>query len=152
MLTKKLIFTVLGVVALFTSHSARAAVTLGNEHQAIVNTALNYVKGAALGDQSLLSESFDTDFGDVKMIRVDEKTGKETIRTVPLAKFATYFKEATQDAWNANVLAVDVENDKMAMVKLDFHTSKTHYVDYLVMYKRNNEWRIVNKTFVATKK
>jgi len=52
----------------------------------------------------------------------------------------------------AKILSVDIVDDKMAMVKLDFDTPKTHYVDYLVMYKRNNQWRIVNKTFVANKK
>jgi len=40
----------------------------------------------------------------------------------------------------------------MAMVKLDFDTPKTHYIDYLVMYKRESEWRIINKTFIAKKK
>ncbi|WP_283235351.1 nuclear transport factor 2 family protein [Pseudoalteromonas rubra] len=40
----------------------------------------------------------------------------------------------------------------MAMVKMDFHTPKTHYIDYLVMYKREGAWRIVTKTFVAKSK
>jgi hypothetical protein len=86
------------------------------------------------------------------MITVDKETGKETIRTVPLKEFAGYFKKATKDKWVANILSVDIVDGKMAMVKLNFDTPKTHYIDYLVMYKRNNEWRIVNKTFIAKKK
>ena len=92
------------------------------------------------------------DFGHVKMIRKDKETGKETIRSIPLNEFAAVFKQATKDTWQANILAVDIVDDSMAMVKLDFHTPKTHYIDYLVMYKRNNNWRIINKTFVAKAK
>jgi hypothetical protein len=88
----------------------------------------------------------------VKMIIFNKETGKETIRSIPLKEFSGYFKKATKDRWVANILSVDIVDDKMAMVKLDFDTPKTHYVDYLVMYKRENEWRIINKTFIAKKK
>nr|WP_286266974.1 nuclear transport factor 2 family protein [Thalassotalea atypica] len=37
-------------------------------------------------------------------------------------------------------------------MKLDVDTPKTHSVDYLVMYKRENEWRIINKTIIAREK
>jgi hypothetical protein len=86
------------------------------------------------------------------MISVNKETGKETIRTVPLKEFSGYFKKATKDTWVANILSVDIVDDKMAMVKLDFDTPTTHYIDYLVMYKRESEWRIINKTFIAKKK
>lgn len=120
-----------------------------DEYQAVVKTAYNYFHGAAKGDQALLEASFDTQFGDVKMLRTDDETKQESVRTVPLDEFAGYFSEATQDTWNAQVLSVDIVDNTMAMVKMDFTTSKTHYIDYLVMYKRNGHWRIVNKTFVA---
>lgn len=138
-------------VYLVSAQSYGKSVT-GNEYQAVVETAYNYFNGAANGDQKLLSKSFDVEFGDVKMISVNKDTGKETIRTVPLKEFAGYFKKATKDTWEANVLSVDIVDDKMAMVKLDFHTPKTHYIDYLVMYKRENGWRIINKTFTAKNK
>lgn len=123
-----------------------------DEYQAVVDTAYNYFNGAANGDQALLAQAFDMDFGHVKMIRKDKETGKETIRSIPLNEFAAVFKQATKDTWQANILAVDIVDNSMAMVKLDFHTPKTHYIDYLVMYKRNNNWRIINKTFVAKAK
>ena len=122
------------------------------EYQAVVDTAYNYFNGAANGDQALLSSAFDMEFGHVKMINVDKETGKETIRTVPLNDFAGYFKQATKDTWTAKILSVDIVDGKMAMVKLDFDTPKNHYIDYLVMYKRDSNWRIINKTFVANKK
>lgn len=131
---------------------AHAESVSGKEYQAVVETAYNYFNGAANGDQKLLSQAFDLEFGHVKMITIDKDTGKETIRSVPLKEFSGYFKKATTDTWQANILSVDIVDDKMAMVKLDFDTPKTHYIDYLVMYKRENNWRIINKTFVAKKK
>lgn len=140
------------VFSLLLSLPSHAESVEGKEYQAVVATAYNYFNGAANGDQELLLSAFDADFGDVKMIRTDKETGKEVIRTVPFKEFAGYFKKATKDKWEANILSVDIVDDKMAMVKLNFHTPKTHYIDYLVMYKRDNNWRIINKTFVANKK
>jgi hypothetical protein len=139
------------LLSTFTTNVNAESVT-SKEYQAVIDTALNYFNGAANGDQELLRGAFDVEFGDIKMPRIDKKSGKEVIRTVPLDEFAGYFKAATQDKWQAKILSVDIVDDKMAMVKLDFDTPKTHYIDYLVMYKRNSQWRIVNKTFVATSK
>ncbi|MCG7537090.1 nuclear transport factor 2 family protein [Pseudoalteromonas sp. OOF1S-7] len=143
--------TMVAFTLLFSSFSRSEAVT-GEEYQAVVDTAYMYFNGAAKGDQELLAKAFDQEFGHVKMIRVDSDTKEETIRTVPLKEFSGYFKNATKDKWEANILSVDIVDNKMAMVKMDFHTPKTHYVDYLVMYKRQNAWRIVTKTFVAKNK
>lgn len=148
---KLLCLSVLVISALATPNISAKAVT-GDEYQAVVATAYNYFNGAAKGDQAMLAEAFDLEFGHVKMISRDNETQEETIRSVPLDVFAGYFKKATKDTWRANVLSVDIVEDKMAMVKLDFHTPKTHYIDYLVMYKRQGKWRIVNKTFIANKK
>ena len=148
----KLFSMTVAAFAFFLSTISYAESVTGKEYQAVVETAYNYFNGAANGDQKLLSKAFDLEFGHVKMISVSKETGKETIRTVPLQEFAGYFKKATKDTWVANILSVDIVDDKMAMVKLDFNTPKTNYTDYLVMYKRENEWRIINKTFIAKKK
>ncbi len=142
----------IAVFTFFSSTLSYAESETGKEYQAVVKTAYNYFNGAANGDQELLSKAFDLEFGHVKMITVNKETEKETIRTVSLKEFSSYFKKATKDRWVANILSVDIVDDKMAMVKLSFETSKTHYIDYLVMYKRENKWRIINKTFIAKKK
>ncbi len=149
---KNLLLTIATVSSLIVSLSTHAATQTSDEYQAVVAVAYNYFNGAANGDQQLLSSAFDMEFGHVKMINKDKTTGKDTIRTVPLKEFAGYFNKMTKDTWKANVLSVDIVDNKMAMVKLDFDTPKTHYVDYLVMYKREHKWQIINKTFVANKK
>ncbi len=148
----RLVSIAMAAVTLITSTFSHSESITGKEYQAVVETAYNYFNGAANSDQTLLSKAFDQEFGDVKMLVVDKDSGTEKIRTVPLKEFSGYFKTATKDTWEANVLSVDIVDDKMAMVKLDFYTPKTHYIDYLVMYKRQNEWRIINKTFVAKQK
>jgi hypothetical protein len=148
----KLFSLTAAIFTFFLSTLSFAESVTSKEYQAVVETAYNYFNGAANGDQDLLSKAFDLEFGDVKMITVNKETGKETIRTVSLKEFSGYFKNATKDTWTANIRSVDLVDNKMAMVKLDFNTPKTHYIDYLVMYKRESEWRIINKTFVAKKK
>ncbi|NRA62507.1 MAG: nuclear transport factor 2 family protein [Psychrobium sp.] len=145
---------VIAATALVLTHSTTtfAKSIFANEYKAVVATANNYFTGMANGDQAMLAKAFDLEFGDAKMIRVDKDSGKKIVRTVGLKEFAGYFSKATKDTWQAKILSVDIVDNQMAMVKLQFDTPKNLYIDYLVMYKRNNEWRIVNKTFVATKK
>ena len=152
MIKIKRISSVIAAAAFFLSTATYAESISSKEYQAVIDTAHNYFHGAAKGDQSMLSKAFDMEFGHVKMITIDKESNKETIRSVPLDEFAGYFKKATQDKWEAKILSVDIVDNKMAMVKLNFDTPKTHYVDYLVMYKIEHDWRIINKTFVATKK
>ncbi len=137
---------------LLLSMSAHAEPLTGKEYQAIVETAYNYFNGAAKGDQSLLEKAFDLEFGHVKSINIDKESGKETIRSIPLKEFSGFFTETVKETWKAKILSIDIVDDRMAMVKLDFDTPKMHYIDYLVMYKRDSDWRIVNKTFISKKK
>ncbi len=149
---KQFITNTIAILLFISPLTVKAESVTNNEYQAVVNTAYNYFNGAATGDQSLLNASFDMDFGDVKILTIDKQTQKETIRTVSFKEFAGFFKKATKDSWQANVTSVDIVDDKMAMVKMDFTTAKTQYIDYLVMYKRDEKWRIINKTFIAKKK
>jgi len=152
MRTIKIITTTTLLLLSLVSTSNQAKPVTGTQYQAVVDTAYNYFNGAATGDQQLLAKAFDLEFGHVKMININKETGKESIRTVTLQEFSGFFKQATKDKWQAKILSVDIVDDKMAMVKLNFETPKTHYIDYLVMYKRDNNWRIINKTFVANEK
>ena len=137
------------IFVLFAPLFANAQAKTSNEYQAVINAAYKYFEGAANGDQALLMASFDTEFGDVKMIRKDKEQNSEVIRNVPMKEFAGFFTKPTTETWQAEILSVDIVDNQMAMVKMDFKTAKTHYIDYLVMYKRNDQWRIINKTFVA---
>ncbi|MFT5756942.1 MAG: hypothetical protein ACI9LM_001667 [Alteromonadaceae bacterium] len=149
---KNIKIILLSIVVLGFTNLVHAKAEINSEYQAVVDTAYRYFNGAATGDQALLAKAFDMEFGHIKMNIIDKVSGKETIRSLTLKEFSAFFKKATVDSWQAKILSVDIVDDKMAMVKLDFDTPKTHYVDYLVMYKREGQWKIINKTFVSTKK
>lgn len=142
----------LGVIFFICSSLTYAKSVTSTEHQQVIDAAYNYFKGVAEADQTRLSDAFDMEFGHIKMISVDKESQVETIRSLPLSEFATFFKKPTKELWEANILSIDIVKDKMAMVKLNFETPKTHYIDYLVMYKRNGQWKIINKTFYAESK
>lgn len=149
---KKVSSFVAGALLLSLSTLGHAEPITSNEYNAVVETAYNYFNGLANGDQALLEKSFDFEFGHVKILTVDKDTGKDSVKTIPLDEFAALFNKKTTETWEAKILSVDIVDDKMAIVKLDFDKPTKHYVDYLVMYKRNSEWRIINKTFVANDK
>lgn len=151
-LNKVLFATLLTILSLSFSSKSSAKAETSTEYQQVIDVAYTYFNGAAKGDQQLLAQAFDLENGHIKMIRKNKETGEETINTMLLNDFAKVFKQATKDTWQAKVLSVDIVENTMAMVKLDFDTPKTHYIDYLVMYKRNGQWKIVNKTFYAQSK
>ena len=150
---KKILVRFLAITTsvVYLSAVAQAESVINKEHQAVVETAYNYFNGLANADQELIAKAFDMDFGHAKIVSLDKETGKETIKTYTFKEFATFFKKPN-DTWTAKILSVDIVSDKMAMVKMDFDTPKNNYIDYLVMYKRDNVWRIISKTFSATKK
>lgn len=136
---------------IFASTNVQAESVIDKEYEAVVKTAYNYFNGLANADQELISQTFDMDYGDAKIVSVDKETGKDIIKVYPFKEFAKFFKEPN-DTWTMKILSVDVVKNNMALVKIDFDTPKNNYIDYLVMYKRNQKWLIVSKTFSATKK
>lgn len=119
-------------------------------HEIVTKIAIDYFHAVANGDLDLLGEVFDMEYGDVKILDTDPNTQKNSIRRIPFSKFA--FEGNTNKPWISDILSVDIVDDRMALVKLSLKTKKSHYVDYLTMYKRDNKWQIVNKVFVDTKK
>ena len=122
-----------------------------NTHEAIIKAAKNYFYGIANGDLEILGQAFDMEYGDVKILDTDPDTKKKTIRRIPFSKFVIAFKGNTNTPWKSEILSIDIVDNQMELVKLSLKTKKSHYVDYLTMYKRDNKWRIVNKMFVDTK-
>lgn len=143
-----LAFAVSGLVSV----QVQAEAVTSEEYQAVIDTAYSYFKGVTTADRTLMERAFDLEYGHLKWVKKDDETDEEIVRVVPLEEFAAYFKEAQTETWKAKILSVDIVDDRMAMVKLDFDTPKVHYIDYLVMYKREAGWRIINKTFVANDK
>lgn len=120
-----------------------------DEYAAVIETANNYFNGLATGNQEMIAKAFDLEHGHLKYITTDKETGEESVRVILFKEFAAQFTKRREETWTGEILSVDIVDNHMALVKMNFDTPRTHYVDYLVMYKRKEGWRIVSKTFVA---
>ena len=142
----------LSIVLSVTMAQVNAQPITSNTHELVTKVAKDYFNGMANGDLELLGQAFDMEYGDVKILDTDPKTQIHSIRRIPFSKFVNAFKGNANKPWTSEILSVDIVDDRMALVKLSLKTKKSHYVDYLTMYKRNGNWRIINKMFVDTKK
>ena len=148
----KMFISALPIVLMVVVLQVHAKPNSGNTHEAIIEAAKSYFYGMANGDLELLGQAFDMEYGDAKILDTDPDTQKQTIRRIPFSKFVNAFKGNSNKPWDLDILSIDIVDDRMALVKLSLKTKKSHYVDYLTMYKRDGKWRIVNKMFVDTKK
>ena len=134
-----------------TSH-VEAKPEISDTHEAISQVAMDYFNGMANGDLDLMAKAFDMEYGDIKYMIPDENTKKTIIRHIHFSEFVNVFKNLSNMPWTGKILSVDVVDDRMAMVKFSLKTEKRDYVDYLALYKRNGNWRIVNKMTIDTRK
>ncbi len=149
---KKIRNVVLGMIAALSMIAPSASyadpVTI-DEYAAVIETANNYFNGLTTGNQEMIAKAFDLEHGHLKYITTDKETGEESVRVILFKEFAKQFTKSREETWTGEILSVDIVDNHMAMVKMNFDTPRTHYVDYLVMYKRKEGWRIFSKTFVA---
>jgi hypothetical protein len=107
-----------------------------------------YFKGAATAEPSYFEEAFDVENGHMKSIGRSED-GTETVRTTPIpAAIDGWTRHAPEKSWG-KVLNVDVIDDRLAHATVELLWRGTIYVDVMGLYKVNDQWKIVNKTFVS---
>ena len=106
-----------------------------------------YFWGRQYGDQDQLAQAFDLENGHMKFVRQED--GVDVLNAVTLADFAARLDSPISSDTQGRVLTIDVVDGKMAFVKALLEGENRDFVDYLLLYKRNGEWRIVNKMFVV---
>ncbi|MEX0299324.1 MAG: nuclear transport factor 2 family protein [Kordiimonas sp.] len=143
---------VLAITVSSVSTVGRAEPVIADEYAAVIETANNYFIGLANGDQDLIARTFDMEAGHMKRVGRNKETGKTYVEAVPFKEFAAFYTKPRAEKLVSDIVSVDIVDSHMALVKLHFNTPKVQYVDYLVMYKLDAGWRIVNKTFSARPK
>ncbi len=146
---KKFTMAMASALCFSLSFTVQADPVSSTEYQAVLETANNYFSGLATGNQEMIAKAFDLEAGHLKYVTTNKETGEEYVRVISFDEFAKQFTEYKTETWKSEILSIDIVDNHMALVKLNFDTPRTHYVDYLVMYKRKAGWRIVSKTFVA---
>lgn len=75
--TIKMLGLTLAIFSSLLSITSYAKPETGEEYQAVVQTAYNYLNGAVNGDQALLAKAFDLESEHVKMISLDKTPKKK---------------------------------------------------------------------------
>ncbi|GAB4541845.1 MAG: hypothetical protein Tsb0010_19120 [Parvularculaceae bacterium] len=126
--------------------AAFAQSDVSDDELAVREAVHGYFWGRQNGDQERLAAAFDQEYGDMKYV-ADGDDG-EIVQIVSLRDFAARLNRPIPNDSHGRILSMDIVDGKMAWVKFLIDTENTDFVDYLMLYKRNGEWRIVNKMFV----
>ncbi|MGQ3045549.1 MAG: nuclear transport factor 2 family protein [Niveispirillum sp.] len=128
---------------------SRPVKTGSETEKAIIGVVEDYFWGRQNGDQERLQRGF-LDTGDLKGIR--QQDGQDVLNIEPLSAFrGRLAKPMTMDT-KGEILALDIVDDKLAWVKLTLDSKVNTYTDYLMMYKINGQWKLVNKMFTNKRK
>ena len=85
----------------------------------------------------------------MKFVLTDRETGEQSVRRVPIEDaIKGWTSREAEESWG-KVLDVSIVDDKLAHATIELLWRGNLYVDVMAMYKVNDEWKIVNKTFVS---
>lgn len=117
----------------------------------------SYYKGYLNNDAKEIISAFDLENGHMKARQKDTATQKEFVRVYPMEQVAERWinKKPFTDAQKAisylKILSLDILQGELAVVKVELKAGEKLFIDYLSLYKINEEWKIVSKVFVEVK-
>lgn len=127
-----------------TSAPAAAESEFKNDEQAVTERVMDYFWARQNGDQERAERAFDTENGHLKW--VGQADGTETLNTMTLSDFAARMTKPLDGENVGRIVSMDVVDSKMAWVKFSLIAEDGgEFVDYLLLYKRNGNWSVVNK-------
>lgn len=128
---------------------SRPVKTGSEAEKAVIAVVEDYFWGRQNGDQERLLRGF-LDMGDLKGVR--QQDGVEVLNIEPLSAFRGRLTKPMGMDTKGEILAIDIVDDKLAWVKLTLDSKVNTYTDYLMMYKINGQWKLVNKMFTNRRK
>ena len=138
--------TALGLIA--ASLSLVASSPMSEDEQRVREVVGLYFKGAEKSEASYFERAFDVENGHMKYVRTDS-TGHQSIRTIPIAQaIAGWTSRPAEESWG-KIHHVNLIDGKLAHATIEILFRGSVYVDVLALYKANDDWKIVNKTFVS---
>lgn len=117
----------------------------------------SYYKGYLNNGSKEIISAFDLENGHMKARQKDTATQKDFVRVYPMEQVAERWanKKPFTDAQKAisylKILSMDILQGELAVVKVELKAGEKLFIDYLSLYKINEEWKIVNKVFVEVK-
>lgn len=117
------------------------------QEQAVREVVDKYFRGVVNADRSLLMEAWHTP-GTHMMFVKSLGQPEPRFESVPIEQAMDWWTRVKAKSSSGKVLAVDIVENEMALVKFDFQYEHMHYVDYLTLLKLKDGWKIVNKSYV----
>lgn len=115
------------------------------DHEAGVRQAvLDYFEAGNIGDPDLARQAFETENG-VMFVRRDSQEGDAVIPR-NLGDFADRFTRP-QEGREGEIVEIKIVNDEMAFAHFLFTTSDHTFNDFFLLYRLNDEWKIVSKAY-----
>ena len=115
--------------------------------QAITAVVEKYFKGVTTVNMQLLKEALDTEATHLKSV-ITGADGMEKINTESGADAMQRWAKGTANHAKGEIIALDVIDDRVAIVQFDFRFGEKRFLDILQLAKMNGVWKIVNKMFV----
>lgn len=121
-----------------------------SKEEAAVRDAVGYyIDGAASADAADFEKAFAVEIADMKSVWKDPETGVEKLSSVPISKaIEGWTKKGKAKSWG-KVVDVRIVDDKLAHATIELEWQGNLYVDVMSLYKVNDEWKIVSKTYVS---
>jgi len=109
----------------------------------IKETLSNYIEGTANGEPEKLKKAFHQDFN-LYYIKND------TLSIILGKQYIGNFKEGKKNNRIGNILSLDYENNAgLAKVQVLMPDRNRIAIDYLLLLKIKNEWKIIHKSFTS---
>lgn len=125
------------------------------QREQIDKTIRAYFEGYMTGNLEKLALAFDTTSANLYAIKVEEgksstiahKLNEVVKRWVKNVQNKPYTEADIKQSYY-KILLLDVSDDKAAIAKIEIKLGQKRYIDYLSLYKINEQWKIISKTFV----
>lgn len=117
------------------------SVTAQTEIERINKVLYDYIDGTANGEPSRLKRAFHPDFNLYFV-------AKDSLRVWKGENYINNVKEGKKSNRIGKVLSIDFEgNAAVAKIEILMPSRKRIYIDYLLLLKIKNDWKIIHKSF-----
>ena len=117
-----------------------------DDETAIRKVVDQYFRGVVNADRVLLEKAWDEDSAHMKHLKI--LTESSRVNVVPITLAINWWTRVKAKTSASEILYLDIVQGQMAFVKFKFDYNNLHYTDYLTLYKINDAWKLVNKSFV----
>ena len=134
------------LIGLF-SLSTPAHAQPGPDEEAIEKVLTDYIEGWREADTARLGQIMDQTEG--RVMWITEKDGTQALSSMTFGEVLKRRKPQSEYGLNWKVLELDVIEGQLAVARVFISRRGGSYIDVLVLQKLNQQWFIVNKTFVS---